>query len=204
MPGALEGLRVVDMTTGLAGPLATTTLSDHGADVVKVEPPSGDPQRSYVGSVVTNRGKRSVVLDLDNASDRDRLLELAATADVLVELLAVVDDGLDPGACDADQAAVARSTHRRQSCLVEGNRVEKRLARVEQHFRCGSEGTRPELWQHGNDHVDLPVSRQCDLEEVRSGRAEQHGRAFVLEHCLAGLRLVADARADYDDLAAEP
>jgi crotonobetainyl-CoA:carnitine CoA-transferase CaiB-like acyl-CoA transferase len=55
MPGALDGLRVVDMTTGLAGPLATMTLGDHGADVVKVEPPGGDPQRSYVGSVVTNR-----------------------------------------------------------------------------------------------------------------------------------------------------
>ena len=67
MPGALEGLRIVDLTTGLAGPLATMVLSDHGADVVKVEPPGGDPQRSYVGSVVTNRGKRSVVLDLDVA-----------------------------------------------------------------------------------------------------------------------------------------
>ena len=66
MPGALEGLRVVDLTTGLAGPLATMTLGDHGADVVKVEPPGGDPHRSYVGSVVTNRGKRSVVLDLDD------------------------------------------------------------------------------------------------------------------------------------------
>jgi crotonobetainyl-CoA:carnitine CoA-transferase CaiB-like acyl-CoA transferase len=64
------------------------TLSDHGADVVKVEPPRGDPQRSYVGSVVTNRGKRSVVLDLDGATDRDRLVELVATADVLVESFA--------------------------------------------------------------------------------------------------------------------
>ena len=88
MPGALEGLRVVDLTTGLAGPLATMMLSDHGADVVKVEPPGGDPQRSYVGSVVTNRGKRSVVLDLDDAADRDRLLELVDTADVLVESFA--------------------------------------------------------------------------------------------------------------------
>jgi crotonobetainyl-CoA:carnitine CoA-transferase CaiB-like acyl-CoA transferase len=81
-------LRVIDLTTGLAGPLATMTLSDHGADVVKIEPPRGDPQRSYVGSVVTNRGKRSVVLDLDNPYDRTRLLQLIATADVLVESFA--------------------------------------------------------------------------------------------------------------------
>ncbi len=85
MPGALEGVRVVDLTTGLAGPIATMTLSDHGADVVKVEPASGDPQRGYVGSVVTNRGKRSVVLDLDDEADRERLLALVDTADVLVE-----------------------------------------------------------------------------------------------------------------------
>src|SRR5436305_3738311 len=85
MPGALEGVRVVDLTTGLAGPLATMVLSDHGADVVKVEPPGGDPHRSYTGSVVINRGKRSVVLDLDDEADRSKLLDLAATADVLVE-----------------------------------------------------------------------------------------------------------------------
>jgi crotonobetainyl-CoA:carnitine CoA-transferase CaiB-like acyl-CoA transferase len=85
MPGALEGLRVVDLTTGLAGPLATMTLSDHGADVVKVEPARGDPNRGYVGSVVNNRGKRSVVLDLDDEGDRAQLLALVDTADVLVE-----------------------------------------------------------------------------------------------------------------------
>ena len=88
MPGALEGLRVVDLTTGLAGTIGTMMLSDHGADVVKVEPPSGDPQRGYVGSVVTNRGKRSVVLDLDDVGDREHLLALVDTADVLVESFA--------------------------------------------------------------------------------------------------------------------
>jgi crotonobetainyl-CoA:carnitine CoA-transferase CaiB-like acyl-CoA transferase len=79
---------VIDLTTGLAGPLATMTLGDHGADVVKIEPPGGDPQRAYVGSVVTNRGKQSVVLDLDNPDDRARLVELTASADVLVESFA--------------------------------------------------------------------------------------------------------------------
>ena len=85
MPGALQGTRVVDLTVGLGGATATMVLSDHGADVIKVEPPGGDPQRSYVGSVVTNRGKRSVVLDLADPADRDRLVELISTADVLVE-----------------------------------------------------------------------------------------------------------------------
>ncbi len=116
MPGALEGLRVVDLTTGFAGPLATMTLGDHGADVVKVEPPGGDPQRSYVGSVVTNRGKRSVVLDLDDASDRDRLMELAATADVLVESFA-------PGhlaARDLDYATVSAELPALVYCSLTG------------------------------------------------------------------------------------
>jgi crotonobetainyl-CoA:carnitine CoA-transferase CaiB-like acyl-CoA transferase len=105
MPGALDGVRVIDLTTGLAGPLATMTLGDHGADVVKVEPPRGDPHRGYVGSTVTNRGKRSVVLDLEDAGDRERLRALAATADVLVESfphgrLAAL--GLDYGALAGD------------------------------------------------------------------------------------------------------
>jgi crotonobetainyl-CoA:carnitine CoA-transferase CaiB-like acyl-CoA transferase len=109
MPGALEGLRIVDLTTGLAGPLATMVLGDHGADVVKIEPPGGDPQRSYVGSVVTNRGKRSVVLDLDAPADRERLLELVDTADVFVESFApgrLEARGLDYATVASDRPAL--------------------------------------------------------------------------------------------------
>ena len=116
MPGALEGLRIVDLTTGLAGPIATMMLGDHGADVVKVEPPGGDPQRSYVGSVVTNRGKRSIVLDLDVAEDRDRLLGLVDTADVVVESFA-------PGHLAArglDYEAVARGRPSLIFCSLTG------------------------------------------------------------------------------------
>jgi crotonobetainyl-CoA:carnitine CoA-transferase CaiB-like acyl-CoA transferase len=109
MPGALEGLRMVDLTTGLAGPLATMTLSDHGADVVKVEPATGDPNRGYGGSVVNNRGKRSVVLDLDDASDRERLLALVDTADVFLESFPpghLADRGLDHATLAPDRPAL--------------------------------------------------------------------------------------------------
>ena len=76
----LSGIRVVDLTTGLAGPFATRLLAEAGADVVKVEPPGGDPERvaRAVGFATWNRGKRSVALDLDDEADRaalGRLLE---------------------------------------------------------------------------------------------------------------------------------
>jgi crotonobetainyl-CoA:carnitine CoA-transferase CaiB-like acyl-CoA transferase len=98
MPGPLHGLRVVDLSTMLAGPYATMLLADLGADVVKVEPPAGDGTRragpyrpedgkhglaGYFQSV--NRGKRGVVLDLKDPSDVERLVELVRQADVLVE-----------------------------------------------------------------------------------------------------------------------
>jgi len=96
--GPLEGMRVVDLSTMLAGPYATMLLADLGADVVKVEPPRGDGTRragpfrpedgraglaGYFQSV--NRGKRGVVLDLKAPSDVERLVELVRNADVLVE-----------------------------------------------------------------------------------------------------------------------
>jgi crotonobetainyl-CoA:carnitine CoA-transferase CaiB-like acyl-CoA transferase len=85
MPGVLDGLRIVDLTSGIAGPMATMVMSDHGAHVIKVEQSTGDPMRAYPGYRVWNRGKQSVVLDLDQADDRKRLVELAASADVLLE-----------------------------------------------------------------------------------------------------------------------
>ncbi|MCU1344815.1 MAG: CoA transferase, partial [Acidimicrobiia bacterium] len=83
--GALSGLRVIDVTSGVAGPMATMVLSDHGAEVIKVEEASGDPMRAYPGYATWNRGKRSVVLDLHQSEDRTRFKELLATADVLIE-----------------------------------------------------------------------------------------------------------------------
>jgi len=93
--GALQGLKVVDLTRVLAGPLCTQILSDQGADVVKVEPPSGDETRrlgppfdasgsaAYFSAL--NRGKRSISLDLSVPDAQEVLHRLLADADVLVE-----------------------------------------------------------------------------------------------------------------------
>ncbi len=95
-PGPLAGIRVVELAVFVAGPSAGGTLADWGADVIKVEPPAGDPQRQVFGAVgvrddipvppfeIDNRGKRSVVLDLRDQADRDRFEQLLGTADVFV------------------------------------------------------------------------------------------------------------------------
>lgn len=86
MTGVLGGIRVVDLTTGIAGPMTTMLLADNGADVVKVEPPGGDPtRRTESGARVWARGKRSVVLDLHDDHDHARVLDLIDRADVVVE-----------------------------------------------------------------------------------------------------------------------
>lgn len=89
----LDGLKVVDLSLFLPGPYLTMAMADHGADVIKVEPPSGEPVRTVGyragGQSVwfrnTHRGKRSIVLDLKTEAGREALLALAATADVFVE-----------------------------------------------------------------------------------------------------------------------
>ena len=89
----LTGLKVVDLSWFLPGPYLTLALADHGAEVIKVEPPEGDPgraitpmdQRTSVFFRNLNRGKQSVVLDLRDPAGRDALLRLTDSADVLVE-----------------------------------------------------------------------------------------------------------------------
>ena len=88
MPGALAGLRVLDLSWGVAGPMTAMLLADSGADVTKIEPPGGDPFRAQLGYRVWQRGKRSAALDLKGAGDRAAFLALAKHADVLVESFA--------------------------------------------------------------------------------------------------------------------
>ena len=85
MAGVLDGVRVLDLSWGIAGPITTMLLADHGADVIKIEPPHGDPFRSLSGYLVWGRGKRSAVLDLRDCDDARTFRALAASADVLVE-----------------------------------------------------------------------------------------------------------------------
>jgi crotonobetainyl-CoA:carnitine CoA-transferase CaiB-like acyl-CoA transferase len=94
MPGPLEGIRVIDMTQVIAGPLAAMLLSDLGADVIKVEPPEfgdltrlaqfakGDMNSSVLNN---NRGKRSIQVDLQQEAGRDLVLTLIAGADVVIQ-----------------------------------------------------------------------------------------------------------------------
>lgn len=91
---ALHGLRVVDLTRVLGGPYATQILGDHGADIIKVEPPQGDEVRAWgppfhdgIASyfIGVNRNKRSLAADLSKPEGQQLLLRLLAEADVLVE-----------------------------------------------------------------------------------------------------------------------
>src|SRR5579863_7862444 len=84
MSGVLDGVSVLDLSWGIAGPMTTMLLADHGARVTKIEPPGGDPYRSQAGYRVWNRGKRSAVLDLKATTDRELFLGLAQEADIVV------------------------------------------------------------------------------------------------------------------------
>jgi crotonobetainyl-CoA:carnitine CoA-transferase CaiB-like acyl-CoA transferase len=95
MPGALDGLKVIDLSRVLGGPYCGQMLADHGAEVIKVEPPQGDETRTwgppfdkegisaYFAGI--NRNKRTIALDLSKPEGREVLLKLLAGADVLID-----------------------------------------------------------------------------------------------------------------------
>src|SRR5688572_17752018 len=85
MSGPCTGLTVLDFSLGMPGALCTLVMADFGADVIKVEPPGGDPFRFQPAWISWNRGKKGVVLDLATAEGREHALELIGAADVLVE-----------------------------------------------------------------------------------------------------------------------
>jgi crotonobetainyl-CoA:carnitine CoA-transferase CaiB-like acyl-CoA transferase len=111
MSGPLHGVKVIEMGVWVAGPAATGLMADWGADVIKVEPPAGDPQRFVFGALgvadqkgvppfeIDNRGKRSVVLDLRDDGDLQKMYALLEDADVFVSNVrpaGLARMGLDP------------------------------------------------------------------------------------------------------------
>ena len=108
--GPLSRFKVIDLTRARAGPTAARHFADWGADVIKVESPDGDPMRRMLQVIIghgepqsppfdlDNRGKRSMVLDLRDADDREVMLSLVDTADVfLTNLRPEAVDGLGLG-----------------------------------------------------------------------------------------------------------
>ena len=85
MAQVFEGITVLDFSWGRPGGVATMIMSDFGANVIKVEPPGGDPFRSWPGAIQWNRGKKSVILDLKTPEGQEKVQRLAQLADVVVE-----------------------------------------------------------------------------------------------------------------------
>ncbi|MDE0579382.1 MAG: CoA transferase [bacterium] len=85
MATALEGLRILELGSGAAAGIAGLVLAENGAEVVKVESPDGDRDRGRPGFAAWHRAKKSMVLDLGDAADRNRFLDLAQAADGLIE-----------------------------------------------------------------------------------------------------------------------
>jgi crotonobetainyl-CoA:carnitine CoA-transferase CaiB-like acyl-CoA transferase len=120
--GPLSGIRVLDMGTFVAGPYAGALLAELGADVIKVEPPAGDPFR--VSGFVFNRGMRSLSLNLRAPAGVDAFRRLARTADVVI-------DALRPGVAHRLRDAGRRAcrAHRGVAVRVRGGRPARRPSR---------------------------------------------------------------------------
>jgi crotonobetainyl-CoA:carnitine CoA-transferase CaiB-like acyl-CoA transferase len=91
--GPLEGVHVVELCSWLTGPMASCILADQGADVIKVEPPAGDPYRmsgtrrggQSASFMAANRNKRSITLDIKQPEQKEILLELIGRSDVFIQ-----------------------------------------------------------------------------------------------------------------------
>jgi crotonobetainyl-CoA:carnitine CoA-transferase CaiB-like acyl-CoA transferase len=109
VPQIFEGIRVIDLTQGMAGPMVTMILADFGAEVIRLEPPGGDPMWEHPAYLLWQRGKKSVALDWDSAEGRAQARQLLAGADIFIESLRPGEAaalGLDYAAAQAANPAL--------------------------------------------------------------------------------------------------
>ncbi len=116
MSGVLEGLKVLDLSWGVAGPMTGMLLGDHGADVTRIERPEGDPFEGLLGYKVWHRGKKNAVLNLKDDADLEIFYKLAADADIVIE-------SFSPGVTTRlkiDYATLAATNPRLIYCSITG------------------------------------------------------------------------------------
>ncbi|MFC5187634.1 CaiB/BaiF CoA transferase family protein [Actinomadura harenae] len=175
--GLLDGVRVLDLTTWRPGPYATQLLARFGANVVKVEPPGGEPMRAFRSHFdLLNQHKRSVVLDLKTESGRTRCLELAAGAEVFVE-------GFRPGV--AERLGVGHTDVRTANpalvyCSLSGYGAEGPLADVPGHdlnYRAYAGALAPEATSPAADELPLADMAAATMAAFAITAAVLHARA---------------------------
>jgi crotonobetainyl-CoA:carnitine CoA-transferase CaiB-like acyl-CoA transferase len=196
LPGlsALANLRVVELGVWVAAPSAAALLADWGADVIKVEAPTGDPMRQVFGSLgidsdmpnpafsLDNRGKRSVVLDLRQPDGREHLEDLLATADVFISNLrpdALDGLGLEPA------ATVERHPHL-VYCSISGYGLHG-AERNRPTYDIGAFWARSGLSMQMADHEGTPLNARGGIGDHITGLAALGGLlAAVLEQRATG------------------
>ena len=152
MPGALDGIRVVDFGQYIAGPLAGMLLADQGADVIKVDPPGGSRWKTP-GNATWNRGKRSIVLDLKRPADLSTAQALIQTADVVLE-------NFRPGVMDRlglGPSAMIKANPRLVYCSLPGFASDDPRAAVPAYEGVVGAAAATYLVESGNHDSDRPV-----------------------------------------------
>lgn len=169
MPGALDGLRVLDLSWGIAGALGVQLLAEQGADVIKVEPPGGCPFRDYDGYRVWDRSKRSITVDLKSDLGREAFLRLADAADVLVETFRPgVTDRLGIG-FDAVHERNPRLVYASCPAYPEGHRLADRAGYDALVQAASGQQWEQPGWRPGPIFLHLPMPSMGAMFLVPSG-----------------------------------
>jgi crotonobetainyl-CoA:carnitine CoA-transferase CaiB-like acyl-CoA transferase len=197
---ALSDVRVVELGVWVAAPSAAALLADWGAEVIKVEPPTGDPMRNVFGSIgidddranpafaLDNRGKRSVVLDLRLTDDRQHLEDLLDSADVFVSNLR--PDALDK--LDLEPEATVGRHPRLVYCSVSGYGLTGE-DRNRPAYDIGAFWARSGLSRQLADGDGVPLNARGGIGDHITGLAALSGiLAAVLEQRQTGVGRVVE------------